>query len=687
MSAKKHLLALAISAALFGGVPLFLLPAPQVAFAQADPKAADEALPKIAKYKLGDSREPLDAVAKLVVAVQQDAPARAALARKLGALAADASATYEARDFACRQLYIIGTPAEIPVLAAMLGDEKMGHMSRYVLEAMGLPEADAALRAALSKAKGRELIGLIGSLGNRRDAKAVTELGALLADAQAAPAVVGALGKIASGESVALLMTIKSEMPEMSKAVNDAKLTAADLLAREGKKAEALAIYESMTNLTPALKIARLRGVSIVAPEKAIPVLAQMLAGADLQEQLMAAAMLRQMPGDAAGAALAAALGAAPAAAKVHILDALAARGQVSARAAVVELAKSTDEPVQVAALRALGSLGDASAIPLLAENAVKTGAAGDAAKSSLAKMKGADVDAAIAAAAAAGPAPVRAELIKALGARGAASATPKLLEIAKADADETVRSAALTALGALATEKDFPALVQTLVAAKTDGERSTAVNAVAQAANRMTNRDDAIPAVAAALSAGDAKVKAALLSALTRIGGPKALAAVRGQLAAAEEPVKEAAVRAITEWQDSSALEDMLKIAGLSNQKHKILALRGINRVLSQRESDKTPAQKLDIFKQMMAACERPDEKKLVIAGLADMKDAAGFAMLTPLLEDPALKNEAGSGIVKLAKALRVNKPSQAALQKVVDSKADANIIKQAQDTLENKK
>lgn len=99
---------------------------------------------------------------------------------------------------ACRQLGVIGTKDAVPVLAALLADEKLSHMARYALEPIPDPAVDDALRAALGKLKGRQLVGVIGSIGVRRDAKAIDALAKLLKDpdADVAQAAARALGKI-----------------------------------------------------------------------------------------------------------------------------------------------------------------------------------------------------------------------------------------------------------------------------------------------------------------------------------------------------------------------------------------------------------------------------------------------------------------------------------------------------------
>ena len=81
---------------------------------------------------------------------------------------------------ACRLLSIVGTKDAITPLAALLGDEQLSHMARYGLEPIPEAAVDAALRDALGKLKGRPLVGVIGSIGVRRDAKAVEPLNEML---------------------------------------------------------------------------------------------------------------------------------------------------------------------------------------------------------------------------------------------------------------------------------------------------------------------------------------------------------------------------------------------------------------------------------------------------------------------------------------------------------------------------
>jgi len=93
---------------------------------------------------------------------------------------------------ACQRSGEIGAKEAVPALAALLGNEHLSSYARYGLEPIADPSADEALRAALPKLKGNFLIGVINSIGKRRDAKAGPALAPVLpaADSGSPPGTV-----------------------------------------------------------------------------------------------------------------------------------------------------------------------------------------------------------------------------------------------------------------------------------------------------------------------------------------------------------------------------------------------------------------------------------------------------------------------------------------------------------------
>ncbi len=150
---------------------------------------------------------------------------------------------------ACRELSLVGTKDSVAPLAALLSDEKLSHLARYGLEPIPDPAVDEALRSALGKLKGRLLIGVIGSLGVRRDGKAVEPLSGLLkdADADVAGAAARALGRIGNEPAaVALEGALEGASPAVRLGVSEGLFRCADHLVAQGKTKEARAICEKL---------------------------------------------------------------------------------------------------------------------------------------------------------------------------------------------------------------------------------------------------------------------------------------------------------------------------------------------------------------------------------------------------------------------------------------------------------
>lgn len=138
-------------------------------------KIAEPAIKALAKYKFGDSREPLTVVEDLVRASAPSPEQGAYIAAQLASHLKGGS-TFECKQFVCRQLVFVGTADQVPVLAKLLTDDKTTNIARYALEVIQGPEADDALIKALPKTSDAAKVGIINSLGTRRSAKAVDVL-------------------------------------------------------------------------------------------------------------------------------------------------------------------------------------------------------------------------------------------------------------------------------------------------------------------------------------------------------------------------------------------------------------------------------------------------------------------------------------------------------------------------------
>jgi hypothetical protein len=120
---------------------------------------------------------------------------------KLIAMVKDPTATVFQKAIACKRLSMIGGKAAILPMAALLGHPQISGYARFGMEPNPDPSVDEQFRLALGKLKGPQLVGVIHSIGVRRDQKALDAVGKFINDsdpqlAQAACATVGMIGGV-----------------------------------------------------------------------------------------------------------------------------------------------------------------------------------------------------------------------------------------------------------------------------------------------------------------------------------------------------------------------------------------------------------------------------------------------------------------------------------------------------------
>ena len=232
----------------------------------------DMAFEALKKFDYGSDLAALAPIEDAVVAAHGNADAGKEIEQRLVA-ALQSELSRDAQEWICRKLATIGTAAAVPRLAVLVVDPDLSHMARFALERIPAPEAAQALRDALPKVSGNVKIGVISSLGNRRDAVAVAALSGLLKDgdqaiARAAPLALGAIG---NAESAAALQVGLNASSTNSLSLVDALLSCAESLLAGSKVAEANAIYKTFTQESqPRLvRLAATRGLLACAGKQA----------------------------------------------------------------------------------------------------------------------------------------------------------------------------------------------------------------------------------------------------------------------------------------------------------------------------------------------------------------------------------------------------------------------------------
>jgi HEAT repeat protein len=231
----------------------------------------DQAFDALKTYDWGKDVHQLDPIGQAVVDTHSNEGARKDLENRLAEVL-KSGASRDAKDYVCRKLTIVGTAVSVPTLAALLADKNLSHMARYALERIPAAEAGQALRDALSKVSGPLLIGMISSLGVRGEGESVQPLAGLLrdSDSSVARAAACALGDIRTADAAKALADAKPQSKEVALAATDASLACAEAMLKTGKKAEAIALYKSLSGDSQPkhVRLAATRGILAAAGKR-----------------------------------------------------------------------------------------------------------------------------------------------------------------------------------------------------------------------------------------------------------------------------------------------------------------------------------------------------------------------------------------------------------------------------------
>ena len=612
---------------------------------------------QLAGFDYAGPREVLTAIEDLLA--KATAAEQAAYESRLLAILDATSTTPAARQVACRLLQRLGSDRCVPALAKLLADPELSHLARSVLERLGTPPARQALRESLERLPAPQQIGVLRSLGNLRDTESVARLidQAGTPDAALAEAALRALGEIGGTQAMTALQSARSAAPaERRQQVTNALLRALEQTNDAADRDAVLAAYRALyANAEPmVVRMAALEGLVRLEGEQAMPLILQTLEDPAPELQGVAAQYVRTLSGAGLTAAFAARLSQADAGVQVSLLAALADRGDVAAKPAVLAALRHADRQVREAAAAALEKLGGAADIePLGLAVAKARGPERDVLCGVLSRLPGDEVGPALLQALGHADPGVRSAAIRALTIRHEPGAGARVLQ-AGSDADAGVRREACAALPELVGVESLPRVLSLLVAATTDADREAVRDALTGLGSRATTPDRGTDVLAGALLTATAPgVRVALLRSLGKLGGPTALWAVQGALGDADPVSADAAVRGLCDWPDQSAVERLMALAAEAPlETHRVLALRaavrllGLNGPLSRDEI-------LARYRKALELATRPDERKAVLGGLAGIADPRAGELIRPELDNEAVRAEAAIAVLTVARRI----------------------------------
>jgi HEAT repeat protein len=592
-------------------------------------------------------------------------------------------ATLAGKQFICRKLSLVGSKASVGILSGMLSDERTFDMALYALTRIPSPTVDTVLRNKISGMKNRMRIGLVNTLGYRRDPKSVKILSGLIhEDAETAEAALSALGHIGNTEAFAALSRAMGSLPDERQVMAmHGCLKCADQMARDGNGIQAKAVYKEYL-IPDGVRAAALTGIINADLDRADVIILKTLQGGDRQLKSIAIRHLSRLPKINFLDKIAEELPRLERVHQIQLLAALAEKGDRSILPAIVEAARSEDPDVCTAAVQALAFLGDASTVGMLARMAAVEGTTGEAARESLYRMHGENVDEEILKMLADAEPAVKVELLKCAGERAMEPAGGTILAYT-ADPEGRVREQAIKTLGLIAEPDHLPDLILILNEAKNEKERLEAEKSVIAVAHRIQDKDNQAKDILAALpSVRSIEARSSMLHVLGRIGDVHALPEIRKELLSPNLNIRKAGVRALSDWPTGEPMHDLFEVAGTSRQEPlKILALRGAIQLI-RIDKNHSDDEKVPLFQKAFDLSTGSDEKRQALAGLSDLRTMKALEPASRFLDDPALKQEAQAAVVKIADRIWRTHPQETLpyLNKILEGTDDEEVRERAQ-------
>lgn len=603
----------------------------------------------------------------------------------------DSNTSMFVKRMACKQAAQTGTAASVAPLAEVLLDETLTHYARIGLQQIPGPEATNALCKALPDAKGDTLIGMIGSLGERRDPAAVDALIPFLKNnvSQVVKVTATALGKL---DDPKVLPALRSRFTEVD--VDQKALLVDGLFACAERlpATDASKIYASVRavrELPIVTRTGAIRGELLTLGPNAGAVLESEMLAPEADDFLAALGSGRDLVAPEMTAMFVGLLAKLDPARKILLLDLLDCRGDMAAKNAVLALAKNeSDLNVKKAAISALAGHPDDETIGFLLDLVTKpaddlTASGVDA----LVRMQSDVLNEKIVDRLKKAQGPTCIPLVNVCSLRKIAISTPVLLPLLSSTED-SVRLAVITALGNTVSGGNIEVLVERLVKPDSDTEFDAVKAALLVVCHRTVDQNDVARKLAAAYDQAPLKTKVALLDLFGALGGSVAVDAVHKAVADPTEEIQDNASRVLGAWPDPEAAPVLLAVMkNPAAQKFHNRALRGYIRIV--RQMDTSNDHRFNMCMQALELSVRNEEKLLLIDALGRIPIPQSLDKLMEFIDTPEFTEPASLSMVNVGKALITQQREKVAtvMQKVIDVSQNTETKRQATEILEETK
>ena len=579
---------------------------------------------------------------------------------------------------------IAGDEAVTP-LARFLGDEKWSHYARFALQKMEGEQVTEALLQSLDSLQGDLKLGVIGTLGRRRDANAVAPLTKLLADTdeQVAESAAVALGWIGTPDAAKSLVEAFTATQDANRQASlaHALLIVGQQLTKTGKTQAAIGVFDLLrkTEAPQSCQIGGTQRAILVRGEDGVDLLREQLKSSETDYFQIGLAVARVLPGKETTKSLIDTLEAESLPQRQALLIlAMKDRGDRQALAAVLTKLKSDSMAVRLAAIEAVGALGDASSVSSLLS--VVDDETIEAVLGSLVALQGTDVNAALIKAATPPDSSVIA--IKALGKRRAMEAADLLFRLSEADTTAAGQEA-IVALGMTLPQDRFLDLLAFLKTAKSSGHKAAIQEAVHAAIFRSTQPDACAEALGRLIPSSSGADREFLFEQLLTAGGSKAVALMREFATGSDEALQDAATKTLGRWLSADAAPVLLEVAQ-GDGKFANRAMGGYIRIFRQFELPEE--ERVAMAAKALQIAGRSKERNAAIEAMTRFPCVGTFDLALDQLDVPGSAATAAQAVLTIGRTVLDLAPEKgkAGLQRLIDANISPTVTNSAKAMLQ---
>jgi HEAT repeat protein len=527
---------------------------------------------------------------------------------------------------AIRQLTQLGTAAAVPELKKLLDIEQLNTVVRTALTNIPHNAGISALRESLAVLQGKNLAGVVESLGSVRDENSVNAIINLTgsADPIVVKSAILSLGKIATSESVDALLKILADTNSKYRAdAADAALLAAEQILAINQKTAALKIFETLKNYKEfsAVQIAAARFSILLDEDKGLPLFVELLTSNDNQQWKLVLAIANQLQSPRTGKLILGNLASLPNDKKAALLEIIGIRKDTAVVDALIQYASGDELLTKTAAVKALGRIGDLKGIDVILSavgSSDETLAA--AGKESLSLLQGTEFNTTIVKILDSKEKVLRLAALQVIGERRIKEGTAKTKQLF-GDTDADIRTTAYRVFSQsiVATTADLELLLNRFQDGVKKNRPETEQNELREAlktvCRKIPVRDESVVVIEKLLQKPDVSAlgyKEFLLELLFFVGGEKAGKAIADAARSPEEAVADQATKLLGQWSYPDVAPYLIDLAeNHPAEKYRIRTLRGYIRII--RQMGLPLEQKAEMIQKAEAVAKRDDDKKLI--------------------------------------------------------------------------